>query len=112
MKKSQLIGYKKLFKSFTFDCGKKFSNWKNISNSNDISIYFADPGTPSQREHSNGLLHKDGLPKTMNFNQVNQAFVSTITSKRNHIPRKSLNDRTPLDVFLNYVNEKQMFSLI
>lgn len=32
-----------LFKSITFDCGKEFSNWKNMSNANDISIYFADP---------------------------------------------------------------------
>ncbi len=32
-----------LFKSITFDFGKEFSNWKSISNSNDISIYFADP---------------------------------------------------------------------
>lgn len=57
-----------LFKSITFDCGKEFSNWKSISNSNDIDIYFADPGTPSQRalyENSNGLLHKDGLHKRM-----------------------------------------------
>ena len=56
-----------LFKSITFDCGKEFSNWKALSNQHDIAIYFADPGTPSQRalnENSNGLLRKDGLPKT------------------------------------------------
>src|SRR5699024_379137 len=49
---------KHLFKSIIFDCGKEFSNWKTISNEQDIDIYFADPGTPSQRglnEHSNGL---------------------------------------------------------
>jgi IS30 family transposase len=38
-----------LFKSFTFDNGKEFSNWKVLSNKHDVSIYFADPGTPSQR---------------------------------------------------------------
>ncbi|EOL08667.1 hypothetical protein SIW_00986, partial [Enterococcus faecium EnGen0158] len=37
---------KNLFKSITFDCGKEFSNWKSISNTNDIDIYFAVPGTP------------------------------------------------------------------
>lgn len=100
---------KNLFKSITFDCGKEFSNWKSISNTNDIDIYFADPGTPSQRglnEHSNGLLRKDGLPKEMEFNQVNQGFISSVASKRNHIPRKSLNYQTPLEVFLSYVNGK------
>ncbi|BDP75359.1 hypothetical protein EfmAA96_31440 (plasmid) [Enterococcus faecium] len=74
-----------------------------------VDIYFADPGTPSQRglnEHSNGLLRKDGLPKEMDFNQVNQGFISSVASKRNHIPRKSLNYQTPLEVFLSYVNGK------
>ena len=106
---------KSLFKSITFDCGKEFSNWKNISNTNNIAIYFADPGTPSQRglnEHSNGLLRKDGLPKEMDFNQVNQDFISSVASKRNHIPRKSLNYQTPLEVFLSYVNEEQLSRLI
>ncbi|MFC3633546.1 IS30 family transposase [Enterococcus rivorum] len=106
---------KYLFKSITFDCGKEFSHWKNISNTNDIAIYFADPGTPSQRalnEHSNGLLRKDGLLKTMDFNQVDQAFVSAVASKRNHIPRKSLKYQTPLEVFLSYVNDKHLSSLI
>src|SRR5699024_12185154 len=56
-----------LFKSFTFDNGKEFSNWKVLSNKHDVSIYFADPGTPSQRglnEHSNGLFRNDGLPRS------------------------------------------------
>ncbi|MFN6629566.1 IS30-like element IS6770 family transposase, partial [Enterococcus faecalis] len=57
---------KNFFKSITFDCGKEFSNWKAISNQHDIDIYFADPGTPSQRplnENSNGILRRNGLPK-------------------------------------------------
>lgn len=64
---------KNMFKSLTFDCGKEFSNWKEMSNSNDISIYFADPGTPSQRglnKNSNGILCRNGLQKKMDFNQV------------------------------------------
>src|SRR5699024_2178811 len=34
---------KYLFKSITSDCGKEFSNCKNISNKQDINIYFAGP---------------------------------------------------------------------
>ncbi|WP_128973627.1 IS30 family transposase, partial [Streptococcus oralis] len=51
------------FKSITFDWGKEFSNWKEISNQCDIAIFFADPGCPGQRglnEHSNGLLRRHG----------------------------------------------------
>ncbi|MDB1749254.1 IS30 family transposase [Enterococcus avium] len=104
-----------MFKSITFDCGKEFLKWKAISNVNDIDIYFADPGTPSQRglnEHSNGLLRKDGLNKTMDFTNVSESFIQSVASRRNHVPRKSLNYRTPLEVFLSYMNEGNLSSLI
>ncbi|WP_252314164.1 IS30 family transposase [Sinobaca sp. H24] len=106
---------KHLFKSITFDCGKEFSNWRSISNRHDISIYFADPGTPSQRglnEHSNGLLRRNGLPKQMDFQQVEQPYISAVTSKRNHIPRKSLNYHTPLEVFMRYMGTDILSNLI
>src|SRR5699024_11865321 len=73
---------KNLFKSIIFDCGKEFSNWKNISNKQDINIYFDDPGTPSQRrlnEHSNGLLLKSRLPKEMDFNQISKEHNSDVS---------------------------------
>ena len=95
-----------LFKSITFDCGKEFSKWKEISNQHDIDIFFADPGCPGQRglnEHSNGLLRRHGLPKQMDFNEVSQEFLSSIADKRNHIPRKSLGYKTPYHVFSELV---------
>ena len=106
---------KNLFKSITFDCGKEFSNWKQIRNKNDINIYFADPGTPSQRglnENSNGLLRKDGLSKAMDFHLVDETFIQSVASKRNHIPRKSLNYKTPLEVFLSYLADDDLSNLI
>lgn len=96
-----------IFKSITFDCGKEFSNWKSISHECDIDIYFADPGRPCQRglnENSNGLLRRDGLTKGMDFNTVSQSFIETIASKRNNIPRKSLNFQTPLEVFMKHID--------
>lgn len=106
---------KNLFKSITFDCGKEFSNWKNISNKNDINIYFADPGRPSQRglnENSNGLLRRDGLSKGMDFNKESQNFISNIANKRNNIPRKSLNYLTPFECFMSYINNEYLANLI
>jgi transposase, IS30 family len=70
-----------LFKSIMLDCGKEFSNWQIIYNQHDIAIFFANPGTPSQwalNEISNGMLRKDGLPKEMDFNQVDSALVSAV----------------------------------
>lgn len=86
-----------------------------MSNFNDISIYFSDPGTPSQRglnKNSNGLLRKDDHPKKMDFNQVDQACVSAIASKRNHIPKKKLNCQTSIEVFLSDINDEQLSSLM
>lgn len=103
-----------LFKSITFDCGKEFSNWKSVCNQHDVAIFFADPGTPSQRalnENSNGLLRKDGLPKEMDFNEVDQGFISSVADKRNRIPRKSLNYQTPLEVLSTFTQEWNMSSL-
>ena len=103
-----------LFKSITFDCGKEFSNWQTMSNHNDVSIYFADPVTPSQRglnEHSNGMLRKDGLPKQLDFNEVDQRFVASAAARRNHIPRKSLDYQTPLEVFMSYMDVGKLSSL-
>ncbi|NTP29249.1 IS30 family transposase, partial [Enterococcus faecium] len=57
-------------------------------------------------EHSNGLLRKDGLPKEIEFNRVNQGVISSVASKRSQNPRKSLYYQTPLEVFLSYVNGK------
>lgn len=103
-----------VLKSMTFDCGKEFSNWQSMSNRNDIDIYFADRGTPSERglnEHSNGLLRKDGLSKHMDFNTVDQRMVASVASKRNHIPRKSLNYQTPLEAFMSYMDVGRLSSL-
>lgn len=97
-----------LFKSITFDCGKEFSNWKTVSDRHDISIFFADSGCPSQpglNEQSNGLLRRDELPKQMDFNKLDQTFISSVSNYRKNIPRKSLNYRTPIEVFIEHVPE-------
>ncbi|MCB5955848.1 IS30 family transposase, partial [Enterococcus sp. CWB-B31] len=36
----------------------------------------------------------------------------SVASKRNHIPRKSLNYRTPMEVFLSYMDDEIVSSLI
>ncbi len=48
----------------------------------------------------------------MDFNEVEEYFIQSIASKRNNIPRKSLNYKTPLKVFLSYVDNDILSSLI
>ncbi len=100
---------KGLFKSITFDNGKEFSRWKNISNKQDISTYFADVGAPNQQalnERSNELLRKDGLGKDMDLSDLSTDYVHQVSSYRNNIPRKSLNYNTPLEVFMKYITNE------
>ena len=69
-----------------------------MSNKHDIDIFFPDLGCPGQRglnENSNGLLSRDGLPKKMDFTDLSQIFLDSVAKKRSHIPRKSLEYRTP-----------------
>ena len=95
-------------KTIIFDCGKEFSNWKSICNEHDIHVFFAAPGCPSQRglnENSNGLLRKDGLPKQMDFNPIDEEFIQSIAHFKNKIPRKSLGYLTPIEVFTEYIEQ-------
>ncbi|MFB8429005.1 IS30 family transposase, partial [Enterococcus faecium] len=48
-----------------------------------------------------GILRRNGLPKSMDFRKVNQTFISSVSNQRNHIPRKSLNYRTPIEIYLS-----------
>lgn len=75
---------------------------KDIANRHDISTYFADVGAPNQRalnEQTNGSLRKDGLGKDMDLSDFSTDYVQQVASYRNNIPRKSLNYRTPLEVY-------------
>ncbi len=48
----------------------------------------------------------------MDFNSVDEFFIQSVASKRNNIPRKSLDYRTPLEVFLSYVSIDELSNLI
>ena len=44
--------------------------------------------------------------------QYRMLFIPSVRNQRNHIPRQSLNYRTPLELFLSYVQEAFYSSLI
>lgn len=100
-----------LFKSITFDNGKEFAGWRTIANQFDLNIYFAAVGAPNQRglnENTNNLLRKDGLHHDLIMDQLSDEFVQAVASRRNHIPRKSLNYQTPLEAFVNQITDDQL----
>lgn len=98
---------KHTIKSITFDRGKEFALWKQLCNKHDIYIFFADVGSPSQRplnEHSNGLLRRDGLPKQTDFNKLSEDEIQAVADFRNHIPRKSLGYKSPIEMLNTWVS--------
>ena len=100
-----------LFKSITFDNGKEFAGWRTIANQFDLNIYFAAVGAPNQRglnENTNNLLRKAGLHHNLIMDQLSDEFVQAVASRRNHIPRKSLNYQTPLEAFVNQITDEQL----
>lgn len=63
----------------------------------------------SLNEQTNGSLRKDGLGKDMNLSELSTDYVQQVASYRNNIPHKSLNYRTPLEVFMKYITNEQFF---
>ena len=87
---------------------KNLDIWKDISSKNDIEIFFADSGSPEQRnlkEDSNGLLRRDGLPKQTDFRETEEEEIISVAEYRNNIPHKSLGYRTPEEVFDEYLSK-------
>lgn len=73
-----------IFKSITFDWVKEFSNWKTICNRHDVSIFFANLGTLSQRglnDYSNGILRRSGLDKAPDVNSVTDDHIIILLKK-------------------------------
>jgi transposase, IS30 family len=88
-------------KTMTFDNGKEFSRHAEISETLKISCYFANPYHFWERglnEHTNGLL-RQFFPKQTNFKIVEPEVLAKAVTLINHRPRKSLDYKTPSEVF-------------
>lgn len=86
------------------------AEWREIANKYDISTYFAEVGAPNQRglnENNNGIIRCDGLKKGMDFRSLPDELIQQIMTRRNNIPRKSLNYQTPLEVFMKHITDSR-----
>jgi IS30 family transposase len=91
-----------LRKTITPDRGSEFSYWdmteKEIPG---LTFYFAHARSPWERgtnEHTNGLLRRY-FPKGEKHATITQAQLAEVVWMINHRPRKSLNWKTPCQVF-------------
>jgi IS30 family transposase len=97
--------------TMTFDNGKEFSGHQELSQKLNISCYFANPYHSWERglnEHTNGLL-RQFFPKQTNLKLVKPEALEKAVVLINHRPRKSLDYRTPYEVF--YANRSDTVAL-
>ena len=104
-----LAGYSRTFnalpkawrKTLTYDQGKEMARHRELTARTGIKVYFADPHSPWQRginENINGLL-REYLPKGKDLSVYSQRQLNRIAQSLNTRPRKTLEYRTPLEVF-------------
>jgi IS30 family transposase len=90
-----------LRKSITFDQGKENSEHKRLSENTGIAVYFCHPHSPWEKgtcENTNYLI-RDMLYPEDDFRELTQRDVSKIARLLNGRPRKTLDFRTPYEVF-------------
>lgn len=85
----------------TCDNGKEFAEHEALARNLGLSVYFAHPYASWERgtiEHTNGLLRRT-YPKGTDFAEVSHYDLARTVESLNDRPRKSLNYRTPSEVF-------------
>ncbi|MEG0865396.1 MAG: helix-turn-helix domain-containing protein [Clostridia bacterium] len=99
------LPFVKLFPVILTDNGGEFSDVfaieNNIDGVQESHLFFCDPETPSQKPHveKNHTILRDIVPSGSSFDDFTQKTVNMIFSHVNAIARKSLNGKSPFDVF-------------
>ena len=92
---------KSISHTITADNGKEFASHEDVASSLKLSYFFAHPYSSWERglnENTNGLI-RQYFPKGTNFQKVTQMEVEKVAEKLNNRPRKTLNYKTPKEVF-------------
>lgn len=87
--------------TMTFDNGREFCGHQKIGKTLKLDTFFARPYHSWERglnEHTNGLI-RQFFPKDTNFKTVKAEAFQEVVDLINHRPRKSLDYRTPYEVF-------------
>lgn len=96
-----LEGFKDIIHTITSDNGLEFANHKDISKVLECDYYFCHPYSSWERglnEYTNGLI-RQYFPKGTSFENITKKQIKIIEDKLNNRPRKSLDWRTPNEVF-------------
>ncbi len=96
-----LLPLKQWVHTITTDNGKEFAAHESIAKRLDADFYFCHPYASWERglnENTNGLI-RQFFPKGSEFTNITQTQVLKVQNNLNHRPRKSLDYKTPAEVF-------------
>jgi len=97
----KMLPIKSLVHTITFDNGGEFAKHEAMSSLLGAQCYFSQPYHSWERglnEHTNGLI-RQFFPKSTNFNEVTHLQIQEVEELLNNRPRKSLNYKTPFEIF-------------
>jgi len=86
-----------------YDNGKELTEHEQIAKALEVEIYFAHPYSSWERglnENTNGLI-RQYFPKGRELTDVVQEEIEHAMDRLNHRPRKTLEFRTPYEVFFS-----------
>ena len=90
--------------TITGDNGKEFAEHERIAQALDVDFFFAHPYAAWERganENMNGLV-RQYIPKNRELSSVTENELEEIMFKLNHRPRKSLDYKSPFEVFFEH----------
>jgi len=98
-----------LRKTLTWDRGKELSTHAQLTLETGTKVFFADPHSPWQRptnENTNGLL-RQYFPNGTDLSRWSAEDLEAVALALNNRPRKSLNWKTPAEVFEEQIRSLQ-----
>ena len=87
--------------TLTYDQGSEMAEHRRLTAATGIRVFFCHPHSPWQRpgcENVNGLI-REYIPKGYPLDDIGQATLDCIAYRLNSRPRKTLNWRTPSEVW-------------
>ena len=94
--------------TMTYDNGTEMAQHKLFTKNTKIAVYFANPYSPWERPtngNSNGLI-RGYFPKGTDFSTISKKELKRVQNELNERPRKTLNWRTPKEVFEEFILQK------
>ena len=97
-------------KSMTYDNGVEMAQHKLFTKNTKVQVYFTHPYSPWERptnENTNGLL-RQYFPKGTDLSLISKERLQFVQDELNERPRKTLDYRTPMEVFNEFILDKMI----